>query len=224
MNDHAVVLTSGGMVSAVTACLAQLEGNELTLIHVSYDQTSEEQEYRSVTKLAAEVGGAEVVSVVADHLTSFGRSRQTSEWQKIEEEPADPESRSGYFPFRDGNLLGLGVAYAETHGADSLFIGSHAEKTENVASVPPEFYDAYQEAVNLGTAHDVHVQVRAPFADSTRSEIVERGVELGTPFEVTWDCYRGTIPACGTCKACRRRLSAFEEIGADDPLPYENRS
>lgn len=222
MNDQAVVLTSGGMVSAVTACLAQLEGNELTLIHVSYDQPSEEQEYRAVTKLAAEVGGAEVVSVVADCLNSFGGSRQTDEWQIVQEEPSEAKPRSGYLPFRDGNLLGLGIAYAETHDADSLFIGSHAESGENVANVPPTFYKIFQEAANLGTADDVHIEIRAPFADSTRMEIVERGLEWGTPFELTWDCYRETSPACGTCAACRRRLCAFDEVGADDPLEYEN--
>ena len=208
------------MVSAVTACLAQLEGNELTLLHVSYDQRSEEQEYRSVTKLAAEVGGAEVVSVMADHLTTFGSRRQPSDWQMVQDEHSDAEPRSGYFPFRDGNLLGLGIAYAETHNANSIFIGSHAEGTENVANVPPEFYEVFQKAANLGTAPDVDVKIRAPFADSTRSEIVEQGMEWGTPFEVTWDCYRETPPACGTCRGCRRRLNAFEEVGTDDPLPY----
>lgn len=222
MSDHAVVLTSGGMVSAVTACLAQREGNELTLIHVSYDQTSEEQEYRSVTKLAANVGGAEVVSVVADFLNSFGRGRRSNVGEMRRGEPSDAEYRSGYLPFRDGNLLGLGIAYAETHGADSLFIGSHADEGENTATVPPEFYDAFQEAANLGTANDVHVEIRVPFAESSRSEIVERGLELGTPFEVTWDCHRETPPACGTCVACRQRLNVFEEVGADDPLQYEN--
>jgi 7-cyano-7-deazaguanine synthase len=60
----------------------------------------------------------------------------------------------------------------------------------------------------------------APFAEWSKTEVVERGLELGVPFEHTWSCYRDEAPACGTCDACAYRLQAFEDAGATDPIDY----
>jgi 7-cyano-7-deazaguanine synthase len=54
-------------------------------------------------------------------------------------------------------------------------------------------------------------------------DIVQRGVELGAPFQWTWSCYRETEVACGVCDSCALRLRAFQEAGLVDPVRYATR-
>lgn len=90
----------------------------------------------------------------------------------------------------------------------------------------PEYYEAFQEVARLGTKRGVEgdiIEIRTPLIHMTKQEIVQRGTELGVPFELTWSCYYGREKACGVCDACQLRLKGFQEAGRDDPLPYETR-
>jgi len=53
-----------------------------------------------------------------------------------------------------------------------------------------------------------------------KSEIIQRGIELGAPLHLTWSCYQNEHRACGVCDSCLLRLAAFGEAGVADPIPY----
>ena len=65
------------------------------------------------------------------------------------------------------------------------------------------------------------VRVLAPFVSWDERDIVERGVELGVPFHLTWSCYKGGKRHCGTCGTCNDRKEAFRKHGISDPVQYE---
>ena len=54
----------------------------------------------------------------------------------------------------------------------------------------------------------------------SKKEIVETGVKLNAPLDLTWSCYRGGEIACGTCDSCALRLRGFQRAGIEDPVPY----
>ena len=58
--------------------------------------------------------------------------------------------------------------------------------------------------------------------DQSKVEIVKKGMELHTPFELTWSCYTENEKACGVCDSCRLRLKGFRENGIEDPIEYMN--
>lgn len=60
-------------------------------------------------------------------------------------------------------------------------------------------------------------------AERSETDIAERGLELGVPYEHTWSCYRDEAPACGTCDSCAIRLEAFRAAGSRDPIEYAKR-
>jgi len=71
----------------------------------------------------------------------------------------------------------------------------------------------------LGTfARDI--QIVAPLIEMKKSEIVRLGLELNSPFQLTWSCYEREDIPCGECDSCIRRRKAFEEAGTVDPLEY----
>jgi 7-cyano-7-deazaguanine synthase len=63
--------------------------------------------------------------------------------------------------------------------------------------------------------------IRLPFADKRKAQVLQLGAELGVPFERTRTCQNTTINHCGTCARCVKRASAFVEAGIEDPTTYE---
>jgi 7-cyano-7-deazaguanine synthase len=117
----------------------------------------------------------------------------------------------------------MAVSYAEANGCSAVFIGAHSEDFSGYPDCRPAFFEAFQQVVDAGTKPETEIAIEAPFAEFSKTDIVERGVDLGVPFEETWSCYRSDQPACGTCDACAYRLQAFQRAGARDPLGYETR-
>jgi 7-cyano-7-deazaguanine synthase len=221
---RAVVLVSGGMDSATAAAEARDRGYELYFLHTSYGQETESKELACAEALADRYDAADFLHVETEHLARIGASSLTDD--EIEVEEADVESDeipSSYVPFRNANLLSMASSYAEANDCDAVFIGAHSEDYSGYPDCRPEFFEAFQTVLDVGTKPETQIDLLAPFVDWSKTEIAERGTELGVSYEITWSCYRATEPACGTCDACAFRLKAFREIGERDPIAYEER-
>ncbi|MBV0924265.1 7-cyano-7-deazaguanine synthase QueC [Halomicroarcula limicola] len=224
-DDRAVVLASGGMDSATAAYEAQSRGyDDLYLLHTSYGQNTEQREYDCARALADRVDAADFCHVETSHLQRIGGSSLTDDDMNVAE--ADTESEeipSSYVPFRNANLLSMAVSYAETNGCAAVFIGAHSEDFSGYPDCRPAFFEAFQRVIDVGTKPETSVELTAPFVEWSKTDIAERGLELGVPYEETWSCYRSDEPACGTCDACAFRLEAFQRLGERDPITYEER-
>jgi len=224
-NDRAVVLASGGMDSATAAYEAQARGYEaLYLLHTSYGQNTERREYECARALVDHVGAADFCHVETSHLRQIGGSSLTDDGMAVAE--ADTESDeipTSYVPFRNANFLSMAVSYAEANDCGAVFIGAHSEDFSGYPDCRPAFFEAFQRVVDVGTKPDTEIELVAPFAEWSKREIAERGLELGVPYGDTWSCYRSDEPACGTCDACAFRLAAFQALGERDPIAYERR-
>jgi 7-cyano-7-deazaguanine synthase len=219
--DRAVVLASGGMDSATAIAEAKQRGFEPYLLHTSYGQQTETKELECAQAQTEAFDAADFLHVETGHLATIGASSLTD--PNIDVEDADLESDevpSSYVPFRNANLLSMAVSYAEANDCTAVFIGAHSEDFSGYPDCRPEFFEAFQSVVDVGTKEETQIDLRAPFVQWSKTDIVERGLELGVPYEITWSCYRDEAPACGDCDACAFRLNAFENAGADDPIDY----
>ena len=124
-----------------------------------------------------------------------------------------------YVPFRNAHLLSAAVSWGEVIGARAIFVGAVWEDSSGYPDCRPEFYQAFEEAVRLGTRPETRCHRHARHLVG-KAEIVRRGLALGVPFERTWSCYQAEDAACGACESCRLRLRGFREAGAPDPISY----
>jgi len=225
--DHekrAVVLASGGMDSATTAYEALDRGYELYLLHTSYGQRTETKEYDCARQLADEIDAADFLHIETDHLQQIGGSALTDDEIAVDDADLDSEEiPDTYVPFRNANLLSMAVSYAEANDSEAVFVGAHSEDFSGYPDCRPEFFEAFETMVDVGTKPNTEIEIVVPFVESTKTEIAERGVDLGVPFEHTWSCYREAEPACGTCDSCAFRLQAFQRLGVRDPISYAER-
>jgi len=222
--ERAVVLASGGMDSATAAYEATERGYDLYLLHTSYGQQTEDREYECARKLAETTDAADFLHVETGHLSQIGASSLTDEEMAVADADMDGDDvPTSYVPFRNANLLSVAVSYAEANDCDAVFIGAHSEDFSGYPDCRPEFFDAFQSVVDVGTKPETEIDLVAPFVEWSKTDIAERGVTLDVPYEHTWSCYRDEEPACGTCDACAFRLQAFQRIGVRDPIEYAER-
>ena len=223
-DKDAVILVSGGMDSATAVYEAVDRGYDPHFLHTSYGQETESKEYKSAKALAEEVGAEEFIHIETDYFSEIGHSSLVDPGMEVAdanlEDDAVPDT---YVPFRNANLLSIAVSYAEAHDCEAIFIGAHSEDYSGYPDCRPEFFESFQRVVDAGTKAETSIDIVAPFADWSKTEIAARGIELDVPYELTWSCYREEAPACGTCDACAYRLGAFQEIGVEDPIEYLER-
>ncbi|MCU4717583.1 7-cyano-7-deazaguanine synthase QueC [Halapricum hydrolyticum] len=224
-NKRAVILVSGGMDSATAVYEAMDRGYEPYFLHTSYGQETENKEYECAKALAEEVDATDFLHIETGHLSAIGASSLTDDEMEVED--ADPDSNdipTSYVPFRNANLLSMAVSYAEANDCSAVFIGAHSEDFSGYPDCRPVFFDAFQQVIDVGTKPDTEIELVAPFVEWSKTDIAERGLELGVPYEITWSCYRDEAPACGTCDSCAFRLEAFRRAGSRDPIEYAERS
>lgn len=217
----AVCLVSGGMDSCVTAAIAAKENEELAFLHVSYGQRTEARERRAFDEIADHFGVAKRLAVSIEYLRAIGGSSLTDSTMPVTE--ADLTSRkipTSYVPFRNSHLLAIATSWAETIDARRIYIGAVAEDSSGYPDCRPEFYAAFQRAIDAGTRPETRVDIVTPVIHLGKAEIVRCGLSLGAPLELTWSCYQSEEQACGRCDSCALRLCAFQEAGTADPIAY----
>jgi len=217
----AICLVSGGMDSCVTAAIANEENDELAFLHVSYGQRTEKREREAFEALADHFNVKTRLVISLEHLAKIGGSSLTDD--RIPVSAADisaPGIPSSYVPFRNAHLLSAAVSWGEVINANAIYIGAVAEDSSGYPDCRPEFYDAFQHVLDIGTKPETRITIETPVIAMRKSEIVRRGIELGAPLHLTWSCYKESESACGNCDSCALRLRAFREAGATDPIPY----
>lgn len=221
----AVVLLSGGLDSSVTMAMAIDDGYTVHALTIDYGQRHQ-RELEAARSMARHHGVEHKVARV--DLSAFGGSALTDASIGI---PSDtPEDDIGdaipptYVPGRNTVFLSMALAWAEAMDADAVFIGANSVDYSGYPDCRPEYMDAMQRAVDLGTKRGVEgrpIAIMAPILACTKADIVRKGIELGVPFDLTWSCYQGRPLACGRCDSCQLRLRGFAEAGAVDPVGYE---
>ena len=220
-SNHAVVLVSGGMDSAVTLAMARERGLVCHALSVAYGQ-------RHVSELAAAAGiattlGAIEHKVVDVDLRSIGGSALTADIDVPE------DGGSGipitYVPARNTIMLSIALGWAEVLGANAIYCGVNAVDYSGYPDCRPEFIDAFATLAKLATKAGVEgasIKVIAPLIDMSKAQIVREGQRLGVDFASTVSCYQADANglACRHCDACRLRADGFEQAGVADPTRY----
>ena len=217
---RAVVLLSGGMDSCVCAALC-VRDHEAAAVHVSYGQRTEERERRAFLAICDRLGIHDRLMVRNDALRAIGGSALTD--RKIAVPEAAPQIGQHipvtYVPFRNAHFLAVAVSWAEVLGADKVYIGAVQQDSSGYPDCRPEYYQAFNRVVCAGT-REGRIEVVTPLIGLRKADIVQLGLELGAPFDLTWSCYTREDVACGVCESCVLRLRAFATAGAADPIAY----
>ncbi len=180
------------------------------------------QRHRTEIDRAAGIAGHYRSDHLVVHLdtSAWGGSALTDDSIDVPTDGGEGGIPSTYVPARNSIFLAVALGVAEARHLDAVWIGVNAIDYSGYPDCRPEFIDAFRQVAATGQKRGVEghpVTIRTPLIESTKSEIVLMGVDLGAPLALTWSCYqRGDVP-CGACDACRLRSLGFAKAGVIDP-------
>ena len=208
------------MDSCVCAALCARD-HDAAAVHVSYGQRTEDRERRAFLGICDRLGIRDRLVVRNEALRAIGGSALTD--NRIAVPEAAPQIGHSipvtYVPFRNAHFLAVAVSWAEVLNADKVYIGAVQQDSSGYPDCRPEYYHAFNQVVRAGT-REGRIEVVTPLIGLRKSEIVQLGLQLGAPFDLTWSCYTREDVACGVCESCVLRLRAFAAAGAPDPIAY----
>ncbi len=219
----ALVLFSGGVDS--TTCLALAVKNygkeNVIALSVSYGQ-KHTKELESAEKLVNHYQ-VEHISLDLEPLFSFSDCSllKHSDQEIPKESYAEQLQKTNgspvttYVPFRNGLFLASAASIALSKNCDVIFYGAHHDDAAGNAypDCSSVFNDAMNTAVYEGSGRQLHIE--APFVSWGKKDVVELGLKLNVPYELTWSCYEGRDKPCGKCATCLDRKAAFKANGLD---------
>ncbi len=224
-----LVVLSGGLDSTVCMALASKESG-IPPLALTFDYG---QRHRTELDRSAGVAGhfRSEHLVVALDTSAWGGSALTDpsiDVPRAGSEVGGAGAGSGtgggipvtYVPARNSIFLAVALGVAEARDLDAVWIGVNAIDYSGYPDCRPEFIEAFRGVAATGQKRGVEgdpIAIRTPLIESTKSEIVRLGVQLGAPLAMTWSCYRGGVEPCGTCDACVLRARGFADAGVDDP-------
>jgi 7-cyano-7-deazaguanine synthase len=216
ISKTAVVLLSGGLDSATVLYLAQAQGYSCQALIFDYGQRHK-QEIASAVKIAKASGCVyRILKIEFPWKGSALLDNKIKVPRRISQGvPAT------YVPSRNIVFLSFALSLAEVIKAQGIFIGAHAQDYSGYPDCRPEFFEAFIKMARVGIAAKNTIKILAPLLNKNKSQIINLGVKLGVPFNLTWSCYRAGKKPCGECDSCHYRAKGFKESGLVDPLIKE---
>jgi 7-cyano-7-deazaguanine synthase len=223
----AVLLLSGGIDSTTAGVIARQEGFQLHALSFRYGQRHEHE--LEAAKRVASFLEAYAHRVIDFDLRAIGGSALTDQID-VPKSRSPTEITHGipitYVPARNTIFLSFALALAERIEAEDIFFGANQLDYSGYPDCREEYIRAYERMANLATKAGVEgrsrVKIHAPLIHMTKSEIIQKGLDLGIDYGLTWSCYDPTPDgrACGLCDSCQLRLKGFKEAQITDPISY----
>jgi len=212
----AVVLTSGGLDSAVAAALAAQDG-PVALLHVQYGQQAAEAE-----KAAFEAIG-EWAKPARQRVVSLGTwgdwvdSPLLSAKRDIEDAAAvGAYLASTFVPMLAPAMLCAAAAWAYTLRADRVVWGFSLDNPGNY----PDRADAVRllawQLLSRCLPAERGVTIEAPLAQFDKLAVAGLAGQLEVPVNRTWSCLRAGPSPCGRCIGCVTRAKALDTADGGD--------
>lgn len=178
--SKAVVLLSGGLDSTTCLSIAIKEGYDVYTLSFDYGQknnkeilcTQEIVKYYSIKE-------HKIIKV-----GNVGGSALTNDDIEVPDYQGLPNIPVTYVPARNIIFLSYAVGYAEVIGAEAIYIGVNAVDYSGYPDCTPEFIEAFQEVVKVGTKAGINgrpVKILTPLMNLSKAEIIKLACENNAP-------------------------------------------
>ena len=219
MKDRAIVLVSGGMDSCVTAASAIANNHVPAFLHLNYGQRTEKRELKAFNEIGDFYNVKERMIIDMTHLSYIGGSCLTDKSIKVPNANLNNNKIPiSYVPFRNANILAAAVSWAEVINVNKIFVGAVEEDSSGYPDCRRTFFDAFEKMISEGTKPETNISIITPLINLSKKEIVEMGINMDIPFDLTWSCYKQEDTPCRKCDSCAFRSRGFSQAGIIDPL------
>ena len=222
----AISVLSGGLDCTVATSVFA-DDYEIHAITFNYGQKAFERELQAAREICSKMNWTHEVidlpwlaNISNSSLNTSEEIPEPSEEDLDNFEKSSKSASSVWVPARNMVFTSIAVSYAESIGAEKIIVGWDAEEASTFPDNSKEFLKAFNELIDVGSPEKIRIE--APAIDLNKEEIVELGMKVGAPIELSYSCYKGDSKHCGVCESCMRRKRAFRNLGIEDKSEYEN--
>lgn len=214
---NSLMVLSGGMDSVTM--LFEYQSSIDLAVFFNYGSNHNARELASARYHAAKLD-IELVEIDLSFIGEYFHSSLLEGADAIPEGDYDFDNmKSTVVPFRNGIMLAAAAGLAESRGLTRIMIANHAGDHALYPDCRSAFIKAMATAISEGTYDNI--MLYAPYTLLTKSQIAERGKNLGIDYSRTYSCYKGGKRHCGKCGTCIERRQALAEAGIEDHTEYE---
>ena len=216
-----LVVCSGGLDSVSLAHSIAAERDLIGLLSFDYGQRHR-KELGFAALCAERLGVPHQVLDISGIGRSLSGSALTDDVAVPDGHYAEETMRTTVVPNRNAIMLAIAFGIASARGADAVAVAVHGGDHFIYPDCRPGFIDAFQAMQDHALEGYGNIRVLAPYVHQPKSAIVADGARHGTPFALTWSCYKGGELHCGRCGTCVERREAFHIAGVSDETVYED--
>lgn len=208
MAHNAVLLLSSGLDSAANLAFAD-DFIVKAALTIDYGQRGAVREIEYAGRLAARFGvehhifDLKAFSQLVSGKSALLGSSEVPVPQSLDDISVTTKTAAAvWVPNRNGVMLSLAAALAESRGFDSVAVGFNAEEAVTFPDNTQDYMNAMTEAFQFSTSNKVRVV--SSTTKMTKQQIVEKLAAKEFPFEMLWSCYVAGKKHCGKCESCQR--------------------
>jgi 7-cyano-7-deazaguanine synthase len=212
----AISVFSGGLDCTVATCVYDND-YEIHAITFNYGQKAFAQELKASRKICEEMGWThEVIDLPWLSDISNSSLNTDDDIPEVSENDLDDINKSSetasnvWVPARNTVFTSIALSYAESIGAEIIIVGWNNEEGLTFPDNSEEFLNEFNELIKVGSPDKIRIE--APAIDLNKEKIVELGIKVGAPMELSYSCYKGDDKPCGVCESCVRRKRAFKKL------------
>lgn len=215
-----LVICSGGLDSVTLAWQVAQHDKLSGLISFDYGQRHR-RELNAAAHCAKQLGVGHDIVDLKDLSALLPGSALTDENVDVPHGHYQEESmRCTVVPNRNPIMMTIAFGTASARELDAVALAVHGGDHFIYPDCRPGFIDAFY-SMQKQALDGMHCpELRAPFVNKSKADIVRLGSQLNVPFADTWSCYVGNDVHCGSCGTCVERREAFELAGIRDPTRY----
>jgi 7-cyano-7-deazaguanine synthase len=211
----AVLLFSGGLDSTTVLFLAKKQGYDCRCLSFDYGQRHKKEllvAKNIAKKLHCPIQVVKI-NLPWTHSSLIDINKKIPRHRTLDVGLWTSVLPSTYVPGRNTIFLSFALSYAESIGAEKIFIGANAIDFSGYPDCRPAYYGAWNKVLKaLGTK----INIEVPLIRKTKAQIIKLGTKLRVPYKLTWSCYKGGKKPCGKCDSCRFRSKGFIEAGVNE--------
>lgn len=207
----AISLLSGGLDSVVSLVVALDSYDVKLVLFFNYGQRSLENETKAVKNICQYYKIPYKV-INLDWLKEITATSLVNKDKLLPEYTVDKlnssmtvlkdSAKAVWVPNRNGVMLSIGAAFAESLGYKFLIFGANLEESATFPDNSEEYVSKLSETFSYSTSNAVEIVV--PLANKTKTEIVELALKYNVPLKFLWSCYDSGDKYCGKCESCAR--------------------
>ena len=222
----AIAVLSGGLDCTVASSVYDRD-YEIHAITFNYGQKAFKRELEASREICKKMNWSHEVidlpwlsKISTSSLNTSEEIPEVSEADLDDIEKSSESASSVWVPARNTVFTSIALSYAESIGAEIIIVGWNGEEGSPFPDNSKKYMEKFNELIDVGSPDKIKIE--APAIDLNKEEIIELGVKVGAPMELSYSCYKGGDKHCGVCESCMRRRRAFENLNVKDLTEYEN--